>query len=207
MLLLNPWDTHATAGLFIRYAFFSRPLAPTRHKIGANDERRRSSISLDAGRYAPPSLSFIVLTSFQGPPQPGNNPNNKQNTTPTKNRMPGRGSGQGQNRTRCGEPSKNPPSNVPKSCEAKKETPSTPTTNPSICNNLNRCVRAHTDHVQDDISFVLILDVSRLLPRYKHLLQMRLILMEFERTSSRCELSREGIMKLARGEYTLPEGL
>ncbi|EDR09311.1 alpha,alpha-trehalose-phosphate synthase [Laccaria bicolor S238N-H82] len=71
---------------------------------------------------------------------------------------------------------------------------------------LNRCVRAHTEHAQDDISSVPILDVSRLLPRYKHSLQTRLILVDFEGTLWRRDLSREGMMKLAKGEYELPEG-
>ena len=33
---------------------------------------------------------------------------------------------------------------------------------------LNRCVRAHIDHMQDDSISVPQLDLSRVLPRYKH---------------------------------------
>ena len=97
-------------GLFIRYAFFPHFLrTPTHHKIGANNEQRRSSISLGGTLL---SLFFaIVLTSL----------------------------------------SKDLHNHV-----------TTQSAQAFVTTFLNRCVRAHTEHGQDDISSVPILDVSRL---------------------------------------------
>ena len=69
---------------------------------------------------------------------------------------------------------------------------------------LNRCVRAHIDHMQDDSISVPQLDLSRVLPRYKHS-RKRLILVDFEGTLWTRDLSTAGLVGMAKGEYVFPE--
>ena len=69
---------------------------------------------------------------------------------------------------------------------------------------LNRCVRAHIDHMQDDSISVPPLDLSRVLPRYKHS-RKRLILVDFEGTLWTRDLSRAGLVGMAKGDYLFPE--
>ena len=69
---------------------------------------------------------------------------------------------------------------------------------------LNRCVRAHIDHMQDDSISVPPLELSRVLPRYKHS-RKRLILVDFEGTLWIRDLSRAGLVGMAKGEYVFPE--
>ena len=69
---------------------------------------------------------------------------------------------------------------------------------------LNRCVRAHIDHMQDDSISVPPLELSRVLPRYKHS-RKRLILVDFEGTLWIRDLSRAGLVGMAKGEYAFPE--
>ncbi|TFK37501.1 alpha,alpha-trehalose-phosphate synthase [Crucibulum laeve] len=69
---------------------------------------------------------------------------------------------------------------------------------------LNRCVRAHTEHQQDDLNeSVPPIDVARVLPRYKHS-QKRLVLVDFEGTLWKRDLSKEGLGKMLRGEFEFP---
>ncbi|KAF9007082.1 glycosyltransferase family 20-domain-containing protein [Cyathus striatus] len=73
---------------------------------------------------------------------------------------------------------------------------------------LNRCVRAHGEHMHSHSDLTLAetiptLDVPRVLPRYKHS-QKRLILVDFEGTLWRRDLSREGLAKMLRGEFEFP---
>ncbi|KAF8809892.1 alpha,alpha-trehalose-phosphate synthase [Phlegmacium glaucopus] len=69
---------------------------------------------------------------------------------------------------------------------------------------LNRCVRAHTEHMQDDSISVPPLEVSRVSPRYKHS-RKRLVLVDFEGTLWSRDLSRAGLVGMAQGEYVFPE--
>ena len=69
---------------------------------------------------------------------------------------------------------------------------------------LNRCVRAHIEHMQDDSISVPPLEPSRVLPRYKHS-RKRLILVDFEGTLWIRDLSRDGLVGMAKGEYVFPE--
>ena len=69
---------------------------------------------------------------------------------------------------------------------------------------LNRCLRAHIEHTQDDSISVPPLEPSRVLPRYKHS-RKRLILVDFEGTLWSRDLSRAGLLGMAEGEYTFPE--
>jgi hypothetical protein len=58
---------------------------------------------------------------------------------------------------------------------------------------LTRCLRAHTEHIQGDQTDVPLLDISRVLPRYKRS-QRRLILVDFEATLWRRDISRAGLL-------------
>ena len=58
--------------------------------------------------------------------------------------------------------------------------------------------------MQDDSISVPVLDLSRVLPRYKHS-RKRLILVDFEGTLWIRDLSRAGLVGMAKGEYVFPE--
>ncbi|KAF8153874.1 glycosyltransferase family 20-domain-containing protein [Crassisporium funariophilum] len=75
---------------------------------------------------------------------------------------------------------------------------------------LNRCLRAHTEHShsQQDADALAVPSLSQnlplLLPRYKHS-RKRLILIDFEGTLWQRDLSRAGLVGMAKGEYDFPE--
>lgn len=58
--------------------------------------------------------------------------------------------------------------------------------------------------MQDDSISVPPLDLSRVLPRYKHS-RKRLILVDFEGTLWIRDLSKDGLVGMAKGEYVFPE--
>ena len=58
--------------------------------------------------------------------------------------------------------------------------------------------------MQDDSISVPPLDLSRVLPRYKHS-RKRLILVDFEGTLWTRDLTRAGLVGMAKGEYEFPE--
>ena len=58
--------------------------------------------------------------------------------------------------------------------------------------------------MQDDSISVPPLEPSRVLPRYKHS-RKRLILVDFEGTLWIRDLSRDGLVGMAKGEYVFPE--
>ena len=58
--------------------------------------------------------------------------------------------------------------------------------------------------MQDDSISVPPLDLSRVLPRYKHS-RKRLILVDFEGTLWVRDLTRAGLVGMAKGEYEFPE--
>lgn len=65
---------------------------------------------------------------------------------------------------------------------------------------LVRCLRANIEHMQNDANAVADLDVSRILPRYKHS-QMRLLLIDFEGTL----WQRDPSALALRGEFDPPQ--
>jgi trehalose 6-phosphate synthase/phosphatase len=69
---------------------------------------------------------------------------------------------------------------------------------------LTRCLRAHTEHSLNDLSEVPVLDMSRVLPRWKHS-QKRLILVDFEGTLWKRDLTKDGLTKIMKGDFEFPE--
>ncbi|KAF9447635.1 glycosyltransferase family 20 protein [Macrolepiota fuliginosa MF-IS2] len=69
---------------------------------------------------------------------------------------------------------------------------------------LSRVIRAHSEHYLDDTEDVPPLDLTRVLPRYKHS-QRRLILVDFEGTLWRRDLTRKGLQAYLNGEFKIPE--
>ncbi|KAF8636145.1 hypothetical protein AX17_003758 [Amanita inopinata Kibby_2008] len=69
---------------------------------------------------------------------------------------------------------------------------------------LTRCVRAHTEHLLHDLSDVPVFDVSLLLSRWKHSTR-RMVLVDFEGTAWKRDLTREGLAKVMRGEAEFPK--
>ncbi|PFH45853.1 glycosyltransferase family 20 protein [Amanita thiersii Skay4041] len=69
---------------------------------------------------------------------------------------------------------------------------------------LTRCVRAHTEHLLHDLSDVPVFDLVLVLPRWKHS-NRRLVLVDFEGTLWKRDLSKEGLMKVMSGDAELPE--
>ncbi|KXN83190.1 hypothetical protein AN958_01704 [Leucoagaricus sp. SymC.cos] len=69
---------------------------------------------------------------------------------------------------------------------------------------LSRVIRAHSEHYLDDIEDVPALDLTRVLPRYKHS-QRRLILVDFEGTLWRRDLTRKGLQAYLKGEFKIPD--
>ena len=65
---------------------------------------------------------------------------------------------------------------------------------------LVRCLRANIEHMQNDSNLVAELDVSRVLPRYKHS-QTRLLLIDFEGTI----WLRDPAALALRGEFDPPQ--
>lgn len=65
---------------------------------------------------------------------------------------------------------------------------------------LVRCLRANIEHMQNDANLVAELDVSRVLPRYKHS-QTRLLLIDFEGTI----WQRDPAALALRGEFDPPQ--
>lgn len=65
---------------------------------------------------------------------------------------------------------------------------------------LNRCVRANLEHLVSSETEVAQLDVSRLLPRYKHS-QKRLLLLDLEGTLWARPVNREAVEAMERGEW------
>ncbi|KIL62946.1 glycosyltransferase family 20 protein [Amanita muscaria Koide BX008] len=69
---------------------------------------------------------------------------------------------------------------------------------------LTRFIRAHTEHSLHDLSEIPVLDMTRVLPRWKHS-QRRLLLVDFEGTLWKRDLTKEGLSKVMRGEAQFPE--
>ncbi|KAF5353408.1 hypothetical protein D9756_007953 [Leucocoprinus leucothites] len=70
---------------------------------------------------------------------------------------------------------------------------------------LSRVIRAHSEHYLDDIEDVPALDLTRVLPRYKHS-RRRLVLVDFEGTLWRRDLTRRGLQAYLEGDFKIPEG-
>lgn len=89
---------------------------------------------------------------------------------------------------------------------------------------LTRCVRAHTEHSLNDLSEVPALDMSRVLPRWKHskkrlllgsypvpvrFIQLEFCLMrfivDFEGTLWKRDLTKEGLTNIMKGDFEFPE--
>lgn len=67
---------------------------------------------------------------------------------------------------------------------------------------LNRCIRAHSEHMHDqdaESGDIPMLDVSRVLPKYRYSMK-RLIFVDFEGTLWIRDLSREGLMRMLEDE-------
>lgn len=75
---------------------------------------------------------------------------------------------------------------------------------------LNRCVRAHTEHTQNDLSDDVVppLDVARILPRYRHS-EKRMVFVDLEGTLWQRDLSRMAKVKVSEegAAAELPEGV
>ncbi|KAF8718268.1 hypothetical protein AX14_011953 [Amanita brunnescens Koide BX004] len=69
---------------------------------------------------------------------------------------------------------------------------------------LTRCIRAHTEHMLHDLSEVPKFDTSLVIPRWKHS-SRRLLLVDFEGTLWKRDLTKEGLAKVMRGEAEIPE--
>ncbi|KAJ3568203.1 hypothetical protein NP233_g5869 [Leucocoprinus birnbaumii] len=69
---------------------------------------------------------------------------------------------------------------------------------------LSRVIRAHSEHYLDDIEDVPALDLTRVLPRYRHS-HRRLILVDFEGTLWRRDLTRRGLQAYLEGDFKIPE--
>ena len=65
---------------------------------------------------------------------------------------------------------------------------------------MNRIMRAHSEHLQTDVSSVDTLDLARLLPRYKHS-QRRMLFLEFEGSLWQRDNSRAGLL----GPFSPPQ--
>ncbi|XP_006455649.1 hypothetical protein AGABI2DRAFT_121550 [Agaricus bisporus var. bisporus H97] len=73
-----------------------------------------------------------------------------------------------------------------------------------VNNFLNRVIRAHSEHWMDDIEDVPHLDLTRVFPQYKHS-QRRLIIVDFEGTLWKRDLSRRGLQAYLNGDFEIPE--
>ncbi|KAF8332454.1 glycosyltransferase family 20 protein [Amanita rubescens] len=69
---------------------------------------------------------------------------------------------------------------------------------------LTRCVRAHTEHMLHDLSEVPTFDAPLVIPRWKHS-SRRIILVDFEATLWKRDLTKEGLATVMAGEVEIPE--
>ncbi|KAK2462193.1 hypothetical protein APHAL10511_005781 [Amanita phalloides] len=69
---------------------------------------------------------------------------------------------------------------------------------------LTRCIRAHTEHMLHDLSGVPKFDTSLIVPRWKHS-GRRLVLVDFEGTLWKRDLTKAGLANVMKGDFELPE--